>query len=203
VLRTTFEALLKLLHPILPFITSELYEALGHERQLAVSAWPQVDDGLLDETAERDFDVVRQAVGGIRALRADADLAPSQTIPVHVAGEASAALLSEREVAASLARAELEGEPPHGAALTQVVPGLELKLPLAGLVDEAEWRGKQQRRLEKLRADRDRSERKLANGKFTANAPEAVVAEERRRLAEAEDLIERIEAAVGRLGDGG
>ena len=198
-----FEALLKLLHPILPFITSEIFEALGHERQIAVTAWPEVDTALLDDAAERDFDVVRQAVGAVRALRADADLAPSQTIPVHVAGEASAALLAEREVAASLARAELKGEAPRGAALTQVVPGLELKLPFEGLVDEAEWRDKQRRRLEKLRAERERSERKLANAKFTANAPEAVVAEERRRLSEAEDLIDRIEAAVSRLGDGG
>ncbi len=201
VLRTTLETLLKLLHPILPFITSELYEALGHERQLAVAAWPEPDAALVDEAAERDFDVVRQAVGAIRALRADADLAPSQTIPVHVGGEARAALLAEREVAGSLARAELEGAPPRGAALTQVAPGLELKLPFEGLVDEAEWRDKQRRRLEKLRSDRERSERKLANGKFTANAPEAVVAEERRRLAEAGDLIERIEAALGRLGE--
>jgi valyl-tRNA synthetase len=195
------ETLLKLLHPILPFITSELHEALGHERQLAVAAWPEPDAALVDEAAERDFDVVRQAVGAIRALRADADLAPSQTIPVHVAGEASAALLAEREVAGSLARAELDGAPPRGAALTQVAPGLELKLPFEGLVDEAEWRDKQRRRLEKLRSDRDRSERKLGNEKFTANAPEAVVAEERRRLAEAADLIERIEAALGRLGE--
>ena len=202
VLRTTFEALLKLLHPILPFITSELFEALGHERQIAVTAWPEVDAALLDEAAERDFDVVRQAVGAVRALRADADLAPSQTIPVHVSGEASASLLAEREVAASLARAELKAEAPRGAALTQVVPGLELKLPFEGLVDEAEWRDKQRRRLEKLRAERERSERKLANAKFIANAPEAVVAEERRRLSEAEDLIDRIEAAVGGLGDG-
>ncbi len=203
VLRTSFEALLKLLHPILPFITSELFEALGHERQIAITAWPEVDSALLDEEAEEAFDVVRQAVGAVRALRADADLAPSQTIPVHVSGEASAALLAEREVAASLARAELTGEAPRGAALTQVVPGLELKLPFEGLVDEVEWRDKQRRRLEKLRADRERSERKLANTKFTANAPEAVVAEERRRLSEAVDLIARIEAAVGRLGDGG
>jgi valyl-tRNA synthetase len=203
VLRTTFEALLKLLHPIVPFITSELFQALGHERQIAVASWPEADAALLDDRAERDFDVLRQAVGAVRALRADADLAPARMIPVHVAGEGSAALLAEREVVAALARAELEAAAPQGAALTQVVPGLELKLPFEGLVDEAEWRDKQRRRLEKLRADRERSERKLANAKFTANAPEAVVAEERRRLAEAEDLVARVEAVLSRLGEGG
>jgi valyl-tRNA synthetase len=168
-----------------------------------VASWPEADAALLDDRAERDFDVLRQAVGAVRALRADADLAPARMIPVHVAGEGSAALLAEREVVAALARAELEAAAPQGAALTQVVPGLELKLPFEGLVDEAEWRDKQRRRLEKLRADRERSERKLANAKFTANAPEAVVAEERRRLAEAEDLVARVEAVLSRLGEGG
>ena len=203
VLRTTFEALLKLLHPILPFVTSELYQALGHERQIAVEAWPEVDRGLLDAEAERAFETVQQAVGAVRALRADAELSPAQTVPVHVAGEAAAVLLAQREVAGALARAELRSEAPRGATLVQVVPGLELRLPFEGLVDEGEWRAKQHRRIEKLAKDRDRSARKLANGKFTANAPEAVVAEERRRLAESDDLIARIEAALAQLGHEG
>ncbi|MEJ2287849.1 MAG: hypothetical protein P8Y02_04240, partial [Deinococcales bacterium] len=72
-------------------------------------------------------------------------------------------------------------------------------LPFEGLIDEAEWSQKQLRRLEKLRKDRERSARKLDNEKFTANAPAEVVAEERRRLSEADDLIARIEAAVAQL----
>ncbi|MEJ2291707.1 MAG: valine--tRNA ligase [Deinococcales bacterium] len=199
VLKSTFEALLKLLHPILPFVTSELYEALGHQRQIAVEAWPEVDEALIDEDAERAFETVQQAVGAVRALRADAELSPAQTVPVHVGGEAAAALLAEREVAGALARAELRSEAPRGATLVQVVPGLELRLPFEGLIDEAEWRQKQLRRLEKLRKDRERSARKLDNEKFTANAPAEVVAEERRRLSEADDLIARIEAAVAQL----
>jgi valyl-tRNA synthetase len=202
-LRTAFEALLKLLHPLLPFVTSELYEALGHERQIAVEAWPEVDAGLLDEEAERAFATVQQAVGAVRALRADAELSPARTVPVHVGGEEAAVLLAEREVVEALARAELRSGSPRGAALVQVVPGLELRLPFEGLIDEAEWRAKQLRRLDKLRKDRDRSQGKLGNEKFTANAPADVVREERRRLSEAEDLIARIEAALTQLGPEG
>ncbi len=199
VLRTTFEAVLALLHPLVPFITSELYEALGHRQQLALAAWPTFDEGALDPEAERDFELLRQAVGAVRALRADADLPPGKVLPVHVSGEAAGALLAEAEVVAAVARAELSAEPARGATLTQVVPGLELRLPFAGLVDEAEWRSKQERRLDKLKADRQRSERKLANERFTANAPAEVVEEERRRLAEANDLITRVEAALAQL----
>ncbi|HKI58177.1 MAG TPA: class I tRNA ligase family protein, partial [Trueperaceae bacterium] len=203
VLRTALEAILALLHPMVPFITSELYEALGHDTQLGESAWPAVDTSLLDAAAERDFKTLEAAVGAVRALRSDADLSPGQVVPVHLAGEAAGRVRAEREVAEALARARFRDEPASGPALTQVAPGLELRLPFEGLVDEAEWSGRQRKRLEKLRAERERSERKLSNVRFTENAPAEVVAEERRRLSEASDLIERVEAALAQLGTRG
>jgi len=202
VLRRALEAILALLHPFVPFVTSELFEALGHEEQLARAAWPQVDDALVDAAAERDFEALRGAVSAVRALRSDAELPPAQLIPVHLAGDAAAQVTAEREVAEALARARFIGEPVAGPALTQIAPGLELRLPFEGLVDEADWRRRQRRRLSKYRSDRERSERKLASAGFVANAPADVVAEERRRLAETSELIERVEQALAQLGGG-
>ena len=189
-LRGTLEAILRLLHPLVPFVTSELWDALGHERQVAVEAWPTADeDGRPDDEAEAAFARLQAAVGAIRALRADADLDPGRRIPVHPSGEAVELLIEQAEVVAALARAELRRDEPEGATLRQVLPDVELRLPLEGLVDVGAWRARQEKRLADARAERDRSARKLANDKFVANAPERVVAEERRRLAEAEALI--------------
>jgi valyl-tRNA synthetase len=141
-----------------------------------------------------------EAVGAARALRSEANLPPGQTIRVYGEGPEAALLLENAEVFEGLARAELLAEAPEGPSLTQPLPGLELRLPFAGLIDVDEWRQRQEKRLAQLRKDRDKSAKKLANERFVANAPEAVVAEERRRLEEAEALIAGVEASVERLG---
>ena len=201
VLRSAVGAILRLLHPLLPFVTSELWEALGEERQVALEAWPTPEgDGRADPEAEREFARLQGAVGAIRALRSEADLAPQQAVPVHPSGPAAASLVREAEVVRALARAELREGEPQGAALRQVLPDLTLRLPLEGLVDVDAWRARQEKRLADLRSGRERSVAKLANEKFVANAPDAVVEEERRRLAEADALVEGLEASLAQLG---
>jgi len=138
-------------------------------------------------------------VGAVRALRAEADLPPSQVIPVHVSGEAREALERQADVIAALARAELMDDAPEGASLRQVLSNVELRLPLEGLVDVGAWRARQEKRLADLHADVTKSEKKLGNEKFVANAPEEVVAEERRRLEEAKRLIEGVQASLANL----
>ncbi|MDR9391498.1 MAG: valine--tRNA ligase, partial [Trueperaceae bacterium] len=200
VLRTTLEAVLRLLHPLLPFVTSELWEAMGHEAQVAVAAWPDAAvDGRPDAEAEAAFARLQAAVGAVRALRAEADLPPQQVVPVHPSGEDAALLAEQRDVVAALARAELREGDPDGAALRQVLQTVTLRLPLEGLVDVSAWRARQEKRLADLRADAAKSAKKLANEKFVANAPEDVVAEERRRLEEAEALIAGVEASLANL----
>jgi valyl-tRNA synthetase len=198
-LRASLEGLLRLLHPLVPFVTSELWLALGNDRQLALADWPEVDPTLHDTEAERDFDRLRAAVVAVRQLRAEANLAPAQVLPIHVVGEDAAFLAREREVFETLARARLQEEAVSGAALTQPLPTLTLSLPLAGIVDVAEWRARQERRLADARRERERSGGKLANERFVANAPEEVVAEERRRLAEAEALAKAIASSLERV----
>ncbi len=199
VLRRTLIDILKLLHPLIPFITSELYEALGADTQLGLADWPSVDESLLDEDAERDFARLQDAVGAARNLRAEATLPPSQQIPVRVAGDAAEAIYNNAEVFEILARASLQRDPIEGASLSQIVPDLELRLPLVGLVDLDEWRARQQKRLGEAQQNAQKSRNKLANDKFVANAPDEVVAEERRRLDEAEEMIAGLEKTLAQL----
>jgi valyl-tRNA synthetase len=199
VLAGTLTDILKLLHPLIPFITSELYEALGFEEQLGWASWPQADETLIDAAAERDFARLQHAVTGVRNLRAEANLPPSQEISVSVSGVGAGTLGANETVFRSLTRARLLQALPEGASLSQVVPELELHLPLEGLVDIAEWRARQEKRLKELQGNRDKSAKKLSNAKFVANAPAEVVEEEKRRLMEAEELITGLEASLAQL----
>ncbi len=199
VLRHVFTAILELLHPIVPFITSELYEALGYEEQLGYAEYPTFDETRLDRDAERDFTHLQNAVTAARNLRAEANLNPTQRINLFAEGDAAGVLYANKEVVESLARATLLETQPEGASLSQVVPGIELKLPFEGLVDVDEWRQRQEKRLAELEKNAQKSEKKLSNAKFVENAPDEVVAEERRRLEEAKSLIEGVKGSLAQL----
>ncbi len=138
-LRTVLEGVLKLQHPLMPFITSELFQALGHEEQLALAAWPTVDDALIDADAEADFTRLQNAVAGVRGLRRDAEASPAAWLEVHVSGPAAELVASEAEVFGALARAKLASGVVAGPALSQAVPELELTLPLSGQIDVADY----------------------------------------------------------------
>ncbi len=198
--RHALDAVLRLLHPLMPFVTSELYAALGHEEQIAHAPWPEADGSLVDPASEAEFERLRAAVTAARALRAEAELPPSQTVDVWVAGPGAAALAAQRGLFEPLARATLQEGTPAGSALVGALPDAELRLPLAGQVDVAAYAARQRARLEKARAEAERSRKKLANERFVQGAPAEVVAEERRRLAEAEALAERLEAVLAGIG---
>ena len=200
-LKRVLEAILAMQHPLMPFVTSELYAALGHEEQLALAEWPRVDEGLVDQGAEDDFARLQGAIQAVRSLRSEADLPPTARLVVTVAGEGAALIEREAAVFEAVARARAEATgAADGPSLTSALPGLEVRLPLAGQVDVTEYLARQRKRLTNLEEELARSERKLGNEKFVANAPAEVVAEERRRAAEAAELVERLRSLLERLG---
>ncbi len=200
-LRSSLRTFVALLHPLMPFITSELWEALGEDGQVATSDWPDAPGAAIDEAAEADFAKLQSAVSAVRQLRVEAGLAPGQVLDVVVEGPAATVVAVEREVFETLARARVLDAAPAGASLARALPSCTVRLPLEGVVDVAAWRARQHKKLGEARAELEKHERKLANERFTANAPEAVVAEERRRAVEAAGLIEAIEASLAALVD--
>ncbi len=198
-LKHVLEAILKLQHPLMPYVTSELYRALGHEEQVALAQWPEARAEHLDAAAERDFAHLQAAVGAVRALRSDAEAAPSARLEVHLQGPGAARIEQAQELFEALARARVVTGQAGGPALSQAVPELEVTLPLSGQVDVEEYVARQQRRLAKLEAEHAKSAKKLSNERFVANAPAEVVEEEKRRLAEAEDVIARVRGLLAQL----
>ncbi|MCX7740495.1 MAG: valine--tRNA ligase [Meiothermus sp.] len=187
--------LLKLLHPIMPFITSELYEALtGETKQLALQDWPT--PGERDPEAERAFETLQQVITATRNLRAELGLPPHQEIVVQLDGEGAALVLENQPLFRFLAKAQPRlGRPER--ALAQVTPTVTVYLEPQG--DLGAFLERQKKRLAELEGLVAQGERKLANPSFLEKADPAVVEAERERLLEHRLQLERIRENLARL----
>ena len=205
VLVHVFDQALRLLHPLMPFITEALWRRLpGYVEGtfVARASWPTA--ALMLDGAEA-FDAVRDAIGAIRQLRADYAIPPGQKIAAHlVSSQASAVapLLAERALIARLARAELSTEPaPTGANAHAVLPsGIELVLPLAGVVDLEKEVARLGTELGGLTKQLDALRGRLSNEKFTGKAPPELVAAERAKEQEWAVRAAQLAAKIRALG---
>ena len=146
VLRAVLAELLKLLHPFMPFITSELYAALGYQGQIALSRWPEPHPALHDAEATRTFDALRAAVSAARSLKNELGLAPQERLSVAVEGDLKDVVFQNARVVGQIARVDL-AEALEGRTLSLVEQGVTVRVPLEGTVDVDEWLGKQRKRL--------------------------------------------------------
>jgi len=220
VLAHVFDHALRLLHPIVPFITEALWQRLPGrlEDELLVRAtWPRERSAAEREATQqraREFELVRDAVGAIRQLRADYNLPPGKQVDVILvpgsradAGatvDAATIFAEEGAVIGRLARAtvSVSAEPPATAAAQALLAGgASVVLPLAGLVDVAKERARLEGELANLDKQIAGLEGRLANEGFVSRAPEHVVEGERAKLAEyrarREQLAEKIRRMLG------
>ena len=205
VLVHVFDQALRLLHPLMPFITEALWRRLpGYVEGtfVARASWPTA--ALMLDGAEA-FDAVRDAIGAIRQLRADYAIPPGQKIAAHLVSSQTSAvapLLAERALIARLARAELSTEPaPTGANAHAVLPsGIELVLPLAGVVDLEKEVARLGTELSGLIKQLDALRGRLSNEKFTGKAPPELVAAERAKAQEWAARAAQLAAKIRALG---
>ncbi|MDQ3720098.1 MAG: valine--tRNA ligase, partial [Actinomycetota bacterium] len=181
VLLHALERMLTLLHPAMPFVTEEVWSFLPGERGLlALAAWPEADRARIDEDAEARVGRLIQAVTELRRYRDEVRAKASVAIPVRMEAEGYDGL---EEQLARLARLTIA--PDGDEAVTEVrVPGGAIGILPSDAFDAEEARGRIAARREKLEAEIDRLERKLANDRFTEGAPAEVVEAERAKLAE-------------------
>ncbi|MEN9938579.1 MAG: hypothetical protein RLZZ387_5158 [Chloroflexota bacterium] len=221
VLYTVLEGSLRLLHPFMPFVTEEAWQyvtsaesnVLGAEGEasqhsIMLAAYPQADEGALDDAAERDWALVQELITGVRNIRNEYKVEPARIIPATVlAGERAALIDGQRALIARLARvaddqlavvASLDAKPEGAAAL--VVQDVEVFLPLVGLIDLEAERARLRKELDAAEVDIARREGRLANEGFVAKAPEAVVRRERDGLAAVRATAERLRERLAQLG---
>lgn len=198
------DQILVLLHPFMPFITEELWHAMGaRDHDLIVAQWPMADARALDPEAEREIDWLIRLVSEIRAARTELNVPPGARLPMHVrdANEGTTArLIRQASALARLARVEAaEGEATGGAAQV-VVDEATFVLPLEGVIDLDAERQRLTKAIAAVEKERDALGGRLSNASFVERAkPEAV---EKAKADHADKMAEaaRLHAALGRLG---
>ena len=200
----TLNTILRLLHPVMPFLTEELWEQFGDGNLLISSAWPTGDIASVDRAAAAEMDWVVRLISEVRAVRSEINVPAGAKIPaiLREAGDDSKARLAiHRDQILWLARLEditLDGEVPEGAVQI-VLDEATLALPLADIVDLDQEQDRLRKEIDKLASDIAQIDKKLANKNFTSKAPEEVVAEQHERRATAADAIAKLDAALERL----
>jgi valyl-tRNA synthetase len=205
------EALLRLLHPLMPFITEEIWQHVGPRLGLAADSisrlrYPEPDDFTVDPGADAGIEWLKAAVVAVRRVRSEMNIAPGRLVPLLLAGgdeDDRPHVERFRVELAALARLEslrwLEpGEAPPPAAAA-VAGELRLMIPLAGLIDVTAERARLAREIARIEAEIARCQGKLGNARFVANAPADVVAQERQRLAEFSGTLAGLAEQLERL----
>jgi valyl-tRNA synthetase len=198
---TVLETTLRLLHPLMPFITEEIWQRLpGAGESIMIAPYPRVGRGWSDPAAEREMALVMGAVTAVRNIRGEMHIAPGVSLAVTVRPTAEAAPLFADNAAliAALARSELRVDTaatrPPASALT-VVGACEIYVDLAGAVDLAAERGRLDKEIRKATETVGFIEGKLARPEFVERAPAEIVDKERQRLAEQRELLRKLESS--------
>ncbi len=197
-LLAVLETLLRALHPLMPFITEEIWQrvaplagAAGDSIMLA--PWPRAADFPPDTEAEEELRWVMQVVLGIRQIRGEMDISPARRLPLllqHAGAQDLQRLQRHQALLRHLAGLEdaraLERTEPAPIAAAAMVGELTLLVPMAGLIEPAGELLRLDRRLQKIEQELQKARGKLANDDFVRHAPSAVVEQERQRLGEFE-----------------
>jgi valyl-tRNA synthetase len=194
VLGEVLDVLLRLLHPMVPFVTEALWTVLTGRESVVVADWPQPDAARADRAAEAEVLAVQAIVSEVRRFRSDQGVKPSQRVPARIDG-AGAAEASAR----ALLRLDEPGDSFAPTATLTTAAGVRVEFDLSGAIDVGAERARLNKELAAAHKEQAVNAGKLGNEAFTGKAPEPVVAKVRDRLAAAEADVVRITAALAAL----
>ncbi|PTD24199.1 valine--tRNA ligase [Sphingomonas fennica] len=199
------DQILVMLHPFMPFITEELWHALGDRPyDLIVARWPMADARALDPAAQKEIDWLIRLVGEVRAARSELNVPPGARLEAHVhdAGAETLARIDRQAAAiARLARITVSNDPaPAGGAAQVVVDEATFVLPLEGVIDIAAEKARLAKAIAAAEKERDALAKRLESPGFAEKAKPEAVAKARTDHAERSAEAERLGAALKRLG---
>ncbi|WP_326524321.1 valine--tRNA ligase [Sphingomonas sp.] len=200
------DQILVLLHPFMPFITEELWSALGDRPNypLITAKWPVADARALDPEAGREIDWLIRLVSEVRSSRTELNVPPGARLPIHVrdaSGATVARLARQAAVIARLARVDqADGEAPAGGSLQIVVDEATFVIPLGDVVDLDAERARLTKSITAAEKERDALAGRLGNASFVERAKPEAVEKARADHAEKAAEAERLSAALARLG---
>ena len=203
---TVLEGLLRLAHPVMPFITEAIWQQVAPlagkgGQTIMLQPYPEAEPRRIDAQAEAEMEWLMACVLGVRQVRSGMDIPPAKPLPLLVqhAGEQDRARLEAHgPLLTALARLEsltlLEDDQAAPEAATSLVGEMRLLIPLAGLIDKEAELARLDKEIGRLEATVARGQAKLGNDQFVGKAPEAVVTKERQKIADAErDLAQLAE----------
>lgn len=206
VLLYTLDKILKMLHPFMPFVTEEIYQAIDNSQSIVVSEWPTVDESLSNEESNKTMSLLVDIIKSVRQTRNEVNTPLSKPIDIkiEIKDANSRALIEENkhyitrftnpETLEISEKVNIQDD-----AKTQVVKGATVVLPLEGLIDINEEIERLEKELERLDGELKRVKGKLSNEKFVQNAPEKIVNEEREKEASYKAQYEDVEARLNGL----
>ncbi|WP_346839183.1 valine--tRNA ligase [Microbulbifer sp. SAOS-129_SWC] len=207
------ETVLRLAHPLMPFITEEIWQRVkdlaGKSGDtIMLQPYPEADAHRIDSEAEAAIAWLKQVIEGVRNIRGEMNISPAKKIPLILRGGSARdkeLLQKARSLLAKLASLEsidwLESGDSAPVSATALVGEMELLVPMAGLIDVQAESARLQKEIDKLSKELARVEGKLKNPKFVDKAPEAVVAKERDRLADMQGAQQRLNQQLQALAD--
>ena len=206
VLVTVLDQTLRLLHPFMPFIAEEIWQALPHRGEsITVAAWPQAQDALKDQEAEAEMALYTEIIRSVRNIRAEVNVPMSKKIELLIKPTDAALLARLKRGEEYLVRfcnperLKIDAKlTPPDKAMSAVVTGAEIFLPLAGLIDLEQELKRLQKEVDTLHFEVERIEKKLNNQGFVAKAPAKVIEEEKAKLA---DYAEKRDKVLARLAE--
>ena len=199
------EATLRLAHPLIPFITEELWQKVAPlagktGASIMLQPYPEPDAARIDEEAEQHVALLKQLTNACRTLRSEMKLGPQQKVPLLGQGDRAmlTALAPYLMPLARLSDVTIVDELPQADAPVSIIDNFRLMLRIE--VDAAAERARLGKEMERLAGEIAKTEGKLANANFVERAPAAVVEQERQRLVQYETTVAKVRAQLERLG---
>ena len=196
---------MQLLHPFMPFITETIWQALPHEGpSIMVSKWPEYQQKLCFAKEAEQVETMMDTIRAIRARRAEMNVPPSKKAQVILLTDERASYEAGTLFFGKLAYASeitfVDAAPEHADSMVSVVTkGATAYMPMGELIDFEKERARLEKEKSKVQKDLDFINKKLGNPGFLAKAPEAVVAQEREKVAKLEELMSKLDASLAAL----
>lgn len=207
----TLETLLRLLHPLIPFITEEIWQRVAplagvRGASIMLQPYPQAALTEVDNAALADIAWLQQVLGGVRRIRGEMNIAPGKALPVllqHGNAEDARRLQQQQALLVRLGRLQsvtwVEDAAPLPECATALVGAMQVLIPLAGLIDKQAETLRLEKELAKLRKEVERGVAKLGNAAFVQRAPAAVVEKEQVRVAELQNAAQKLEQQLAQM----
>lgn len=209
------EETLRLAHPIMPFITEEIWQSLkplagidSNEKTIMLQAYPEADESQIHPQALADIEWVKALVVAVRTIRGEMNIPPGKLLPIIIKNASKEDKNRYRQTEIfiqTLAKIDsivwLDSDETAPPSATQLVGDLELMVPLAGLIDKDAEIARLEKEIGKLTKEIGRLSGKLSNDKFVANAPDDVVAKEKEKLTGYENALVKLKNQQQQLAD--